>query len=522
MEKPTSQLVEEAVLAIKQGEISLENGETRFGAAWPEIKGEVALILDLEAAGNSFKSSLPTPDLAKIWSQIVPALTLVDTLPVAPSEATPVRRPQPQAVNPMRLETKKPAKPFAPPDSLAETPKEPISLPDRNRSWGRWRKPLVWAAAIVLVAVLSFGSLVGVANAAEPGDFFYGTKLWLDNARAVVAFSPQDKQNFALSYCSHRQEELEWLVKNYRLQYFSDVASDYQATIQKAFTGSVVNVSNEQTNLLRTQQTRLSQLSGQLAAVNAAGASQASAQVDKLVQQLGAYQNPGQNNPVPTPTPGTTTPAALTPSVPASPVAVTPGVSATASVSATVMVGATVGVSTTAIPVASPPVTTTTIVAPTVEISDTQKALNTPAQIALSTPTSTPTPAAGNSGSNVALTQNATPNQVVSDSDEDADDQGNTGNNNGNSQGNGNGQNNEHHASPTAQPTRPTSNPAPPTPAPTATPRPAQTTAGTGNDNENGQGQGRGNGQFKAPKTIKISKPTKPIKPEKPGKTKKP
>src|SRR5690349_3276907 len=83
LEKPTSQLVEEAVLAVKQGEISLETGAARFGATWPEIKGEVALILNLEEAGQSFKTSLPAINMDKVWSQILPELTLVEILPVA-------------------------------------------------------------------------------------------------------------------------------------------------------------------------------------------------------------------------------------------------------------------------------------------------------------------------------------------------------------------------------------------------------------------------------------------------------
>lgn len=476
MEKPTSQLVEQAVQAIKQGEIDLETGETRFGKAWPEIKGEVALILDLEKAGKSFKASLPPPNLSGMWAQILPDLTPIEMVPG--SETT---------LNFNHTAPAASVKVAGPGQAGSGKGPEPGKLPARKSAWVKWRKPLAWAAAIVLLAVISLSSLAGVAQAAEPGDFFYGTKLWLDNARQYVAFSPEDRQNFALSYCAHRSEELEWLVKNNKLQYFSVVAADYRQTLENAFPNDTPALSSEQANQLKAQQTRLNRLSGQLSTANTAGASQAGVEVNKLVEQLGAFQITTQNNPVPTTTPG---PAAQTSTV-------SPGATAAPTAPATISVP------------------TPTVTGPVPSASPT-----TPDQTGIAPPTGTPTPTPNpGSDSGVVLayhpTPTATPTPTVANGDNDQDADGdinnsendhdaddlpsnsngsssgsNSGNGNDNDNGNGNGNNGQHKG----QTPGPTTVPAPTaTSIPTPTPTPAPTAGGSengGNDNNGGNNNG--------------------------------
>ncbi|MBN9390723.1 MAG: hypothetical protein J0I20_22020 [Chloroflexi bacterium] len=544
MEKPTSQLVEEAVLAIKQGEISLETGATRFGEAWPEIKGEVALILDLEKAGKSFKTALPSPDLSKIWAQILPDLTMVDI--VAGSETTPNSNhvASPDSVIAAHLTQDEKPGPVTPPVSSEKKP-EPIKLPARKSTWTKWRKPLAWAAAIVLFVVLSLSSLVGVAQAAEPGDFFYGTKLWLDNARQYVAFSPQDKQNFALSYCAHRSEELEWLVKNNKLQYFSSVAADYRQTLQNAFPNETVTLSSDQVNQLKAQQTRLNQLSGQLSTVNAAGATQASVEVNKLVEQLDAFEVTPQNSPVPTTTAGT---PGYTPTA-------SPGASITPSVAPTTTSAITITIGGTTAPAQTPTITSTVGVSPTVELPTAGMTVIVPPA---STPTPTPNPG---SDTGVVLayhtTPAPTPTPMVANDGDDQDDDGNVNNTNndhdaddlpsnsngsdgGSNSSNGSGNNGQQGPNQTKKatpvpptppaPPTPVANPTPEPPAPPPTPEPPAAPT-IGPDNGNGSGSGNGNGKGPkdnqpkatiAPDPPKPDKPSSPPDPPNPTKTPKP
>jgi hypothetical protein len=555
LEKPTSQLVEEAVLAVKQGEINLETGGSRFGAAWPEIKGEVALILDLEKAGQSFKTALPTFNLDKTWSRILPDLTLVEILPVMGSEANPDQPAQPNI-----LKVTRPPSQVSPAPGPTTAVKEPISLAARKPAWKKWRKPLAWVAGIALIVALSLGSLVGVANAAEPGDFFYGTKLFLDNARQVVAFSPQDKRNFALSYCENRAKEMEWLVKNNKLQYFSDVVKDYQETLQKAITSDKPTLSGDQASQIKTQQTRLNQLSSQLSAVNAAGASQASVEVNKLVQQLNTFEAMPQNNPVPTTTPGTpaTTTTPLTPSV--SPVTASPGVT----IPTTTGITATVTLTGTTAPGITTAITPTVVVEPTSAISGTIVGIPATPAITVELPPvnpPTPTPAAGDRGSNIVVAENPTPEPTRrvagNNGDNDNDNQGSNSETNsdddtaGNNQGDNNPQNTGNSTeqnkgkantppanTPPAKPSKPTptATPVPPTPTPTAVPTPTPTPTATPtatpaptatpvpptttpSDKDN---NGNNNKQPKATGTPKPEKPTDTAKTEKPTKTPKP
>ncbi len=549
MEKSTSQLVEEAVLAVRQGEISLETGASRFGTAWPEIKSEVALILDLEDAGKYFKAELPAPNLNKMWSQILPDLTLVEILPLAGNETNHDEAAKPSISTRTRPTSEEKSIP------VPGTVKEPGILPPRKPARMTWRKPLAWAAAIALIVALSLSSLVGVANAAEPGDFFYSTKLLLDNARQIVAFSPQDKREFALSYCSHRSEELEWLVKNNKLQYFADVASDYQQTLQKAFTNDKAALSPEQANQIKAQRTRLTQLAGQLSTVNATGASQATVEVNNLVQQLDVYQALPQSSPAPATTPGTPIKGILTPS--ATPGTASPGVSVTTAISATTTLNPPVtGPSKPGLSV-TPAITQTVTLSPTTDISTTIVVIPaTPGTTLEPLPISTPTPtsAASDRGSNIVLSNEPSPapTQVVSGKSDDSDsgdqthnnDTGsdkNTGNSyatpNPQSTGTASQQNNGHPKNPPTQSARPTptATPVPPTATPTAvvvpTPTPALTVTpippsatapgNSGNNGDDGNNNGNKSNQPKTDKPTSSALTDKPTGTPTPEKTKK-
>lgn len=346
MEKPASQLVEEAVNAVKKGEISLETGASRFGAAWIEIKSEVVLILDLEEAGQNFKTQFPAPNLDKIWSGILPDLTLIQILPLTGKAATSI--PAQQSGTLSLLETEgTPAPKVVPLQNVASR-----SAPANVSFFKKWRKPLSVAAAICLIALLSMGSLVGVASASAPGDFFYGAKLWLDGARQVVAFSQQDKVNATLPYCDHRSEEIEWLARNNRLEYIPLVAGDYQQNLRKIVTPDNTALTSDQNDLIKAQQTRLAQLTSQLVqkpAANPANVTQASQELDKLVQQLDMVRNQTQVKPTPTviavtPRTGPTG----TPSVSPTNLSVTPAISGTVTITGTASITGTVSISITA------------------------------------------------------------------------------------------------------------------------------------------------------------------------------
>ncbi len=348
MEKPTSQLVEEAVNAVKKGEISLETGASRFGAAWPKIKSEVGLILDLEEAGQNFKTQFSAPNLDKIWSGILPELTLIQILPLLDKAAA--SNPAQQSGTLSLLETEgTPAPKVAPLKNGASHTPANVSF------FKNWSQPLSVAAAICLIALLSMGSLVGVASASEPGDFFYGTKLWLDGASQVVAFSPQDKVNATLSYCDHRSEEMERLVRNNRLEYIPLVAGDYQQNLRKIVTTGNTALTSNQDDLIKAQQTRLSQLTSQLdqkPATNPANVSQTSQELAKLVQQLDVVRNQTQVKPTPTliavtPSTGPTGTPSVSPAVSPTNLSVTPSISGTATITGTASITGTVTISST-------------------------------------------------------------------------------------------------------------------------------------------------------------------------------
>lgn len=485
MEKPTSQLVEEAVQAVKNGEISLETGASRYGPAWLEIRGEVAMILDLEKTGQAFKANLPAPNLDKIWAGILPELTLVQVLPLS-EDTEPAAAPAAQlGVLTFSSNGSKPAPKVAPLKTEADPPPPPAKV----TFFQKWRKPLTLAAAFALVVVISLTSLVGVANAAEPGDFFYGTKLWLDSTRQVFAFSPEDKVNATLSYCENRSKEMEWVVRNGKLEYIASLSGDYRQNLQKVTGSGAKNLTSKQAKVIKDQQARLAQLNTELeknSSANPASVSQASQNITTLVQELQKVENP--NQPATTPTPGaspSTGPKAT--GTPTATVTGTPTLTTTLAVTATVTVATTVTTTLVATTPGITPLPPDTTGAATTAVGGVETQLPTPDSN--SQPTPVEVPKQGNPAPQpapvTAIRPVATPTPTPA-----VIGQGNNQNNSDSDDLNGN-----NHGSPVNAPANPPATPAnqpaqpptakqpapPPTanpPAPQPTPNPPATPAG--------------------------------------------
>jgi hypothetical protein len=185
----------------------------------------------------------------------------------------------------------------------ADPPKNKAASPQANKTtFKKSQKALAWAAAFCLFSFISLVSLAGVANASEPGDPLYGTKLWLDRAGQVFAFSNQDKVTAILNYAGHRSEEIQWLIDHNQFDYIPSVVWDYQQALNTAIARGNNSLTTAQYDLLIAQQTRFQQLTGQLEQkpnLQATNVTQAHQELGKLVIQLEAVRNPAQTRPVP-------------------------------------------------------------------------------------------------------------------------------------------------------------------------------------------------------------------------------
>ncbi len=307
MDNPTDQLIEEALTAIKRGELTPEMGPTRYRADWVKMEPHIQMALKLEKNGQTFKAQLPPLNLDRAWRKIELGIGKTTVTPSADSGANPGLSP----TTPDRTVV------LSPGPGPVSKPKPPAKLAD-------WRRrPLSWAAALALFVTISFGSVAGIAQAADPGDSLYDFKLWLEDAGQVLDFSAEEKAQAALNFADHRLAEIEKLSKSGRFEYIGLVLNKYDGAITKVKASSPTLNSNE-LQVLVSQQSRLTQLKGTLTSLPAG---------PKVVQTLD-HANKQIDSLNPTPVPTTTTIPTVSPA-PTTEVPVTPSITTKTTTSAT-------------------------------------------------------------------------------------------------------------------------------------------------------------------------------------------
>jgi hypothetical protein len=181
----TFDLVEEALTLLERGELTLEEGPSRYGLQWPAIRPAIETALRVvEAANPPIVSQRPFTPLDKTsgWQSLKAQLEVTRPAPVAaPARRVAARRPAP--------------------------------------SWN-------WLEVVAnffgtKVGRAAFGTMLGLAlvtilfiqvSASLPGDAFYRAKLGWDYLGEVVNIDPNDRAQAALSYSDHRLNELEKLA----------------------------------------------------------------------------------------------------------------------------------------------------------------------------------------------------------------------------------------------------------------------------------------------------------------------
>ena len=298
MDTPTSRIIEEAVAAIKRGEVSLATGADRYGKTWAEIEPQVRLELTLDKAAQTFKTSLPPLDLDRMWGKIEQGMGQNRATSAADSGSLPGVE-----ANPFDL-----PKITVPATIKSATPARPAKLPIKLSNWRR--KPLSWAAAFLIFLTVSFSSAAGIAQAAEPGDNLYDFKVWLDGAGQAFALSADNKAQAALSYADHRLNDIEHAARQGRLQYIPAVVDKYGDAIETARQSANNSWSQEQRLVLEQQQAKLTEIKNTLPAnPEAVSVGQ---DLDQARMKLVMPPPPQSSQAMPTATPTLTTRATAT------------------------------------------------------------------------------------------------------------------------------------------------------------------------------------------------------------------
>jgi Domain of unknown function (DUF5667) len=179
LDKQRFDQVEEAVALIERGAETFASCAVRYGAAWSEIENAVEMSIQLRRLGRAHRETTRIFDKQLLWQKISAGMELPKPLNNAADSGTN-----------LKLEHSK-----------------IIKFVDRPKS--KKLVILTRVAAMLLIFSLLSSLFMGVAQASEPGDWLYDTKLVLDEAKGAVAFTNDDKAIHWLDFANNRLSEIE-------------------------------------------------------------------------------------------------------------------------------------------------------------------------------------------------------------------------------------------------------------------------------------------------------------------------
>jgi hypothetical protein len=229
LDKP-AELVEQALELIEQGAETFSSCAVRFGLAWQPIENEVAMALELSHAGKQHRLATQNFDKAKVWRKIQPQLEKPFAFNgAADSGSNP-------DLNVAKIIKFAPAKPTL-----------------KRQIWMR-------VAAVLLIFVLLSTTFVNVAQASEPGDWLYDTKLTFDQAGEITSFNQEDKAIHWLDFSGKRLGEIERRVSKVNYNGLDKAISAYKPAVARVIDFRTAKIAEKISVELNAQQMRLNQL----------------------------------------------------------------------------------------------------------------------------------------------------------------------------------------------------------------------------------------------------------------------
>ncbi len=238
-----NQKIEEALDLIGKGTETLESCARYYGREWADMRLAVETSLLLRETSREEKQLIEQSfDLEALWAKIQPGIgptvTLTELLPLPTAAAD------------------------SGSDSIWEN--EPlvktriISLEavrrERQARRNKWQGLLSRVAIILLGFTLFTTAFTGMAQASEPGDALYDSKLVIDHADEWFSFSEQGKAEARLAYADRRLSEIERAVQQGRYDNLDKTFASYKEAVGNAF--SLKDAANLATRL-EGQQKRL-------------------------------------------------------------------------------------------------------------------------------------------------------------------------------------------------------------------------------------------------------------------------